>query len=129
MGAIPDDMRTANERIDVLSRRGELAPPVLVGLLREGKTGRTAFMVAFARLAGVEFDTVQRAVAAHDIDTVALLCRGSNFERALFIALAIGLDGKDRGLDAANEFGKLYEAVPVVAAQRAIRFWKVRAAA
>jgi uncharacterized protein (DUF2336 family) len=129
IGAIPGDMSAANERIDVLSRGGQLAPPVLVGLLREGKPGRTAFLLAFARLTGVEFDTVQRAVAAHDLDTVALLCRGSNFERALFITLAINLDGKDRGLDAAEEFGKLYEAVPVVAAQRAIRFWKVRAAA
>ena len=30
---------------------------------------------------------------------------------------------------AAEEFGKLYEAVPVIAAQRTLRFWKVRAVA
>jgi uncharacterized protein (DUF2336 family) len=128
-GVVPEDMAAAAARIDVLSRRGELVPSVLVGLLREGKTGRTAFILAFARLADVEFDTVQRAIASHDLDTVALLCRGSNFERALFVTLAINLDDKDRGLDAANQFGKMYEAVPVVAAQRALRFWKVRAAA
>jgi uncharacterized protein (DUF2336 family) len=129
IGVIPEDMRAAHERIEALNRQGELSPLVLVGLLREGKAGRTAFLVAFARLSGVDFDTVQRAVAAHDLDTIALLCRGANFERALFITLAINLDGQDRGLNAAEEFGKLYEAVPVIAAQRAIRFWKVRAAA
>ncbi|HWC62211.1 MAG TPA: DUF2336 domain-containing protein [Rhizomicrobium sp.] len=129
IGAIPENLRAANERIEALSRQGELNPLVLIGLLREGKTGRTAFLVAFARLTGVDVDTVQRAIAAHDLDTIALLCRGSNFERALFITLAINLDGQDRGLNAAEEFGKLYEAVPVVAAQRAIRFWKARAAA
>ena len=127
--AVPEDVRAASQRVDVLSGRGELVPPVLVGLLREGKTGRAAFIAAFARLADVEFDLVQRAVADHDLDTVALLCRGSDFERALFITLAINLDGQDRGLNAADEFGKLYEAVPVLAAQRALRFWKVRAAA
>jgi uncharacterized protein (DUF2336 family) len=126
---VPEDMRTAMQRIDILSRRGELVPPVLVGLLREGQSGRAAFVAAFARLADVEFDHVQRAVDGHDLDTIALLCRGSNFERALFVTLAINLDGKDRGLTAADEFRALYEAVPVLAAQRALRFWKVRAAA
>jgi uncharacterized protein (DUF2336 family) len=129
IGVIPDELKAAHERIESLNSQGDLNPLVLVGLLREGKTGRNAFLVAFARLTGVDFDTVQRAIAAHDLDTIALLCRGSNFERALFITLAINLGGEDRGLNAAEEFGKLYEAVPVVAAQRAIRFWKVRAAA
>jgi uncharacterized protein (DUF2336 family) len=126
---VPEDVRTANQRVDTISRRGELVPPVLVGLLREGQPGRTTFVAAFARLADVEFDIVQRAVDSHDLDTVALLCRGSNFERALFVTLAISLDGQDRGLNAAEEFRRLYEAVPVLAAQRALRFWKVRAAA
>jgi uncharacterized protein (DUF2336 family) len=128
-GAAPEDIKAATARVDILSRRGELVPPVLVGLLREGKVGRTAFIVAFARLADVEFDLVERAVNGHDLDTVALLCRGSNFERALFVTLGINLDGRDRGLSAADEFGKMYEAVPVLAAQRALRFWKVRAVA
>lgn len=81
------------------------------------------------RLADVDFELIQRTVATHDLDTVALLCRGANFDRALFVTLAINLDGKDRGLIAAEEFGKLYESVPVMAAQRALRFWKVRDAA
>jgi uncharacterized protein (DUF2336 family) len=128
-GTAPEDMKAANERIDLLSRRGELVPTILPGLLREGKSGRSAFMVAFARLADVEFDLVQKAVDSHDLDTIALLCRGSNFDRGLFVTLAINLDGQDRGLDGANEFRKLYESVPVLAAQRALRFWKVRTAA
>jgi uncharacterized protein (DUF2336 family) len=127
--AVPEDVRAAMQRVDILSRRSELVPPVLVGLLREGQTGRAAFIAAFARLADVEFDHVQRAVAGQDLDTIALLCRGSNFDRALFVTLAINLDSQDRGLNGADEFGKLYEAVPVLAAQRALRFWKVRTAA
>jgi hypothetical protein len=62
-----------------------------------------------------------------DIDTLALLCRGANFDRALFVTMAIALDSSEKGLGRAEEFGKLYGAVPVQAAQRALRFWKVRA--
>ena len=128
-GVAPEDMAAATKRVNAMARHGELLPPVLVSLLREGAGSRTVFMAAFARLADVDFELIQRTVASHDLDTVALLCRGANFDRGLFVTLAINLDGKDRGLTAAEEFGKLYECVPVVAAQRALRFWKVRDAA
>jgi len=46
-----------------------------------------------------------------------------------FVSLAIGLDGEDPGLTAASIFTRLYQSVPVLAAERAVRFWRVRAAA
>ena len=125
----PDDFETAKRRVDELQRKRGLIPPVLVTLMREGLTGRTAFKIAFARLTDVEYDVIERAVETQDLDTVALLCRGSQFDRALYVSLAVGLDRSDRAMNGAQEFGKLYESVPVQAAQRAIRFWKVRAAA
>ena len=85
-GGAPPDMTAAKQRINTLSRQGQLNPPVLAALLREGPKARTAFTLAFATLADVEFDLVRRAVETQDIDTIALLCRGSNFERALFVA-------------------------------------------
>jgi uncharacterized protein (DUF2336 family) len=128
-GGAPADMAAAKLRVGVLNKHGDLKPPVLVSLLREGPSARTAFMLAFANLVDVEFNLVQRAVEEQNLDTVALLCRGADFQRALFVALAIALDGKDQGLAGADEFGRMYESVPVVAAQRALRFWKVRASA
>jgi uncharacterized protein (DUF2336 family) len=125
----PEDFEISKRRIDDLQRRKALAPSTLVSLMREGPAARTAFKIAFARLADVDFDLIERVVEGQDMDTVALLCRGSNFDRALFVSLAVGLDRGDRALDGADEFGKLYESVPIQAAQRAIRFWKVRAAA
>jgi len=123
----PDDFETARRRIDDLQRKRGLIPPVLVTLMREGLSSRTAFKIAFARLTDVEYDVIERAVESQDLDTVALLCRGSQFDRALYVSLAVALG--DRAMDRAQEFGKLYESVPVQAAQRAIRFWKIRAAA
>jgi hypothetical protein len=34
--------------------------------------------------------------------------------------------GDGNGIGKAEQFGQLYEQVPVAAAQRALRFWKVR---
>lgn len=125
----PEDFELSKRRIDGLQRGGALIPQVLASLMREGPAARTAFKIAFARLTDVEFDLIERVVEGQDLDTVALLCRGSSFDRALFVSLAVGLDRSDRALDGADEFGKLYESVPIQAAQRAIRFWKIRAAA
>jgi hypothetical protein len=106
-----------------------LTPPALVNLMREGPASRTAFKLAFARLADVDYELIERVVEGPDLDTAALLCRGSQFDRALFMALAVGLSRSERALGGTEEFGTLYESVPVQAAQRALRFWRVRAAA
>ena len=128
--ALPEDFDAAKNRIDDLSRRGFLTPPGLATLLREGVKGRTAFDIAFAQLADVEFELVERTVRARDLDTVALLCRGAGFDRALYVTIAISLkDPEDRDGPSAEELGRLYESVPIQAAQRALRFWKVRTAA
>jgi uncharacterized protein (DUF2336 family) len=125
----PEDFDAAKRRIDGMARNKTLTPPALVNLMREGPASRTAFKLAFARLTDVDYELMERVVEGPDLDTAALLCRGSGFDRALFMALAVGLDKSERALGGSEEFGRLYESVPVQAAQRALRFWKVRAAA
>jgi uncharacterized protein (DUF2336 family) len=125
-GVMPADFGAAQLRIDAISRQTKLAPPHLVTLLREGKEARTAFELAFSRLVDVEFELAHHIFDARDLDAVALLCRGSDFERAVFVALAIALDDPGHGLARADEFSKLYESVSVQSAQRALRFWKIR---
>jgi uncharacterized protein (DUF2336 family) len=124
-GAFPDDFTEAEQEIDALQARGGLRPPVLVTLLRDDK--KTAFTVAFARLTEIEFSVAQRLTDALDLDALAMLCRGAGFDRGLFVTLCLLLGGKGYGLSQAERFGQLYEQVPVAAAQRALRFWKVRA--
>jgi uncharacterized protein (DUF2336 family) len=123
---MPDDIASARARLAALEARGPLTPSILVNLLREGPAARTAFVLVFAKLADVELEVIQRAVEGPNLDTLALLSRGASFDRALFVTLAVGLDKSNGGLAKAEEFGALYESVPVQAAQRALRFWKVR---
>jgi uncharacterized protein (DUF2336 family) len=128
--ARPADFQAAARRIDAMAYAGTLKGATLVTLLREGKTSRTAFKIALAQLTDMEIELIERVVENHDIDTLALLCRGSAMERAVFVTLAVALDSDpDRALAGATHFMALYDSVPVTAAQRALRFWKVRTAA
>src|SRR5215475_13013164 len=105
----PEDFDAAKKRIDGMARNKTLTPPALVNLMREGPASRTAFKLAFARLADVDYELIERVVEGPDLDTAALLCRGSQFDRAVFMALAVGLDRSERALNGTEEFGKLYE--------------------
>lgn len=124
-GALPSDYALAQEHVSKLSKAGGLKPAVLVQLLREER--RTAFMIAFAQLVDVDFELGQRLIDAQDLDALAMLCRGAGFDRGLFVTICIMVANAGGGLSKTEEFGQLYEQVPVAAAQRALRFWKVRA--
>ncbi len=124
-GALPDDYQLAKDQVAAAEKKGALKPPVLVQLLRENK--KTAFLLAFAQLVDVEFDLGRRLVDAKDMDALAMLCRGAGFDRGLFVTLCILVLGDSGGLSKTEQYGQLYEQVPVAAAQRALRFWKVRA--
>ena len=114
-------------RVEEFRRKGELAPPLLIRLLREGETSRAVFVGVFATLTDVDEGLAEKVVDGGDIDALALLCRAAGFERAVFVSLTIALIGSERRMTKVEEFGTLYENVPVSAAQRAVRFWKVRA--
>jgi hypothetical protein len=58
-----------------------------------------------------------------------MICRAANIERALFVTIATMTCGGDGAMAKAEEYGRMYNAVPVEAAQRAIRFFRVRKAA
>jgi uncharacterized protein (DUF2336 family) len=124
-GALPGDYQAAKDHVATLDKRGSLKPPVLVQLLRENR--RTAFLVAFTQLVDIEFDLGRRLIEAKDVDALAMLCRGAGFDRGLFVTICLLVAGDGHGIAKAEQFGQLYEQVPVAAAQRALRFWKVRA--
>jgi uncharacterized protein (DUF2336 family) len=125
-GALPDDYQDAKDHVAALDKKGALKPPVLVQLLRENK--KTAFLIAFAKLVDIEFDLGRKLVEAKDLDALAMLCRGAGFDRGLFVTICLLVAGDGNGIGKAEQFGALYEQVPIAAAQRALRFWKVRAA-
>jgi uncharacterized protein (DUF2336 family) len=125
-GKVPEDLEAARRALRKLEREGQVKPMLLVRLMREGSQSRTLFLLAFAKLTDVDHELIRRLIDARDVDAVALLCRGAGFERALFLTLALLVTGGDQGRADLEQFGSLYQRVPVQTAQRAIRFWKVR---
>ncbi len=124
-GALPRDYQLAKEHVDDLQKRSALQPSTLETILRSNQ--HTSFLIAFARLVDVDFDLANRLVDARDVDALALLCRAAGFERNLFVTLCMMILGGGGGLNKAERYAQLYEQVPIVAAQRAVRFWKIRA--
>jgi uncharacterized protein (DUF2336 family) len=124
-GALPRDYQLAKEYVDDLQKRSALQPSSLEVMLRDNK--HTSFLIAFARLVDVNFDLANRLVDARDVDGLALLCRAAGFSRHVFVTLAMLILGGGGGLSKAERYGQMYEQVPITAAQRAVRFWKVRA--
>ena len=76
---VPEDFEASDRRVAGLQKIGGLVPPALISLMREGKGARTAFKLAFARLADVDFDLIERIVENFDLDAFALLCRGLEY--------------------------------------------------
>jgi uncharacterized protein (DUF2336 family) len=126
-GAVADlsvEVKQATAFIQAQKAAGQLDARLLVKLYRESK--RTHFTIGLAELTDVDQRTVTDLLERKDIDGLAMICRAAGIERPLFVTLAVLTCGGDEAMARAEEFGRMYNNVPVEAAQRAIRFFKVR---
>ncbi|MEQ1619398.1 MAG: DUF2336 domain-containing protein [Terricaulis sp.] len=121
------ETRTAKAFILAKKNSGELSARLLVSLYRESKQAH--FLFGLSEITGVDYDTAADLLERQDIDGLAMICRAANIERPLFVTLAVMTCGGDDAMAKAEEFGRMYNSVPIEAAQRAIRFFKVRKAA
>jgi uncharacterized protein (DUF2336 family) len=123
-GALPDDYETVCDSVRLAKSIKALVPSVLPTLWREKKT--TQFMVSFAELTGIDYHQTVRLFDGKDLDAIAMVSRAAGFDRALYVTLAVMLIG-EQGMGQAKTLGEMYNDVPVEAAQRALRFMKLRA--
>ncbi|MBL8530631.1 MAG: DUF2336 domain-containing protein, partial [Hyphomonadaceae bacterium] len=121
------EAKNAMAFIESKRNTGELNARLLISLYREAK--RTHFLYGLAEMTHIDHETAADLIERQDIDGLAMICRAANIERPLFVTLAVLACGGEAAMSRAEEFGKLYNAVPVEAAQRAMRFFKVRKAA
>ena len=122
-----EETRKAVEFIQSKKNAGELNARLLISLYREAK--RAHFLYGLAELTNLDHDTARELIDRKDIDGLAMICRAANIERPLFVTIAVLACGGGDAMSKAEEFGKMYNSVPVEAAQRAMRFFKVRKAA
>lgn len=125
-GEPTDELRRANVFIRLKKSEGELNGKLLISLFRDKQHAR--FLCGLAELTGIDVDTARQIIEARDIDALAMICRASDIERPLFVTMAVlcGSNAGEDGMARGEEFGRLYNSVPVEAAQRAMRFYRVR---
>ena len=127
VGDLSAEAKNAMSFIQSKKAAGELNARMLVSLYREAK--QMHFLYGLAEVTNVDAETVSGMLERRDVDALAMLCRAANVERPLFVTLAVLTCGGEEAMTRAEEFGRMYNNVPVEAAQRAVRFFKVRKAA
>ncbi|HYD73796.1 MAG TPA: DUF2336 domain-containing protein, partial [Candidatus Binatia bacterium] len=127
VGDLSAEAKNAMAFIQSKKSAGELNARMLVSLYREAK--QMHFLYGLAEVTGVDPETVSSMLERRDVDAFAMLCRAAAVERPLFVTLAVLTCGGEDAMNRAEEFGRMYNSVPVEAAQRAVRFFKMRKAA
>lgn len=89
----------------------------------------TEFLYAFSHYVGIDTSTSQRILADRTWESLALACRASGLERATFAKIVFGLQRTADEQQKALRILDLYLKIPQEAAERVMRFWRVRAQA
>lgn len=126
-GDLGAEAKRAMEFIQTKKNSGELNGRLLVSLHRESK--HLHFLYGLAEMTNLDHHTVADLLERRDVDGLAMVCRAADIERPLFVTLAVIACGDEDAMAKAEEFGRMYSSVPVEAAQRAMRFFKVRKSA
>lgn len=125
-GALPSDYPQAVIDARAVTASGAVSPEALVTLLR--RPSRTAFLVALADLADVDYALAAQIVERREIDALAVLCRAADLDRALFLTFVIAIlgGGDANAIGQAKSYGRLYADLTRDQALRTVRFWRAR---
>lgn len=105
---------------------GHLTQDLLIQLLRQNQVAY--FVAGFARLTGLDSQTARRILYDPSGEAVAVACKAVGFDRVYFSNLLLMTD--QSGSRKPDEIKKLvghYDQLTPETAQRAMRFWKLRA--
>jgi uncharacterized protein (DUF2336 family) len=124
-GALPEDFAEAERHVRGLLAKGPIEPGVLAAMLRGRQM--TPFLIALAEASGIDFHTARRIVERRELDALSIVCKAADFDRPLFLTFALLILGPEAdAMGRAREYGDLYSNLPREAAQRTMRFWRVR---
>lgn len=124
-GSLPADYAEAEAYVRRLSQQDAITPAALATMLRNRET--TRFLIALAELTEIDFHAARRILEARELDALAIVCKSAGFERSLFMTFAVlMLDNERDAINAARAHADLYDQLSRDAAQRTIRFWRMR---
>lgn len=89
----------------------------------------TEFLFAFSHHVGVDTSTAQSILKDRSWESLAIACRAANLERPTFAKIVFGMQKSADEQSKALRILDLYLKIPQEAAERVMRFWRVRAQA
>ena len=108
-------------------RQGSITETLLKDLIEAGRS--TEFLLAFSHFADVDTTTAKNILNDSTFESVAICCRSAEMERATFTKIVFGLQKNPSEQNKALRILDLYSKIPPEAAERVMRFWRVRAQA
>jgi uncharacterized protein (DUF2336 family) len=124
-GSLPADYNESLAYVEELRAAQQLTPTMLARFLRSGS--RTSFLIALAQLADMDFHTASQIVERREIDALAVVCKAADLDRALFLTFVVVILGsEENALGKAHLYARLYAELQRDAAQRTLRFWRMR---
>ena len=121
------DVANAHRFVEEKVRAGLLNETLLKELVESRRS--TEFLLSFAHAAGVDSSTAQRILQDRSFESLAIACRAAGFERSTFAKIVFSLQRNEGEQQKALRILDLYLKVPHEAAERVMRFWRVRAEA
>lgn len=86
----------------------------------------TEFLLAFSHVVGIDTSTAQAVLKDKSWESLAIASRAANLERATFAKIVFGLQRDSKEQNKALRILDLYLKIPQEAAERVMRFWRVR---
>ena len=118
------DVSSAQKFIEDRIRSHTLNEALLKSLIEARRS--TEFLLGFAHYVGVDPSTAQRILQDRTWESLALACRAAGLERSTFAKIVFGLQRSEDEQNKALRILDLYLKVPQEAAERVMRFWRVR---
>ena len=119
------EIAAAQKFIQEQIRLGAINETMLKDLMERRRS--TEFLLAFSHYVGVDPSTAQRIMQDKTFESLAIACRAASMERSTFAKLVFGLQRSESEQQKALRILDLYLKVPAEAAERVMRFWRVRA--
>lgn len=118
------DVSAARKFVEEKIKAGLLNEMLLKELIDQRRS--TEFLLSFAHHTGVDTSTAQRILQDKSFESLALACRAAGLDRSTFAKIVFSLQRGDTEQQKALRILDLYLKVPQEAAERVMRFWRVR---
>ena len=118
------EVAAARKFVEEKIKAGLLNETLLKDLVDQRRS--TEFLLSFAHYVGVDTSTAQGILQDRTFESLALACRAAGLERSTFAKIVFTLQRGDAEQQKALRILDLYLKVPQEAAERVMRFWRVR---